>query len=183
MKELLKRLAHLVLGEYSIYQILQRSEGQAAIAAPAGAGFRITPVTRADIEASNDPVMREQAGYAGEGALAYACWHDDQIAGLCFYWHGARYLPRNFWPLQADEAKLVQVITSPRMRGRKVAGTLIALSCADVMTHGFKRTFARVWHSNTPSLRAFAGAGWTRCAMVIEINPFRQARPWRLRLP
>ncbi|MDQ2988287.1 MAG: hypothetical protein M3R60_04220 [Pseudomonadota bacterium] len=59
---------------------------------------------------------------------------------------------------------------------------LIAGSCADVMRRGFERVFARVWHSNEPSLRAFAGAKWTRCATVIEVNPFRRARPLRFRV-
>jgi RimJ/RimL family protein N-acetyltransferase len=126
--------------------------------------------------------MQEQAGYAGEEALAYACMHEGQIVGLCFYWYGARYLQRNFWPLQSAEAKLVQIITSPRMRGKRVAGTLIASSCDDVMKRGFERVFARVWHSNEPSLRAFAGAGWWRCAKVFDVNPFRRPQPMRFRL-
>lgn len=183
MKELLKKLAHAILGDYSVYRVLCRESG-AGVAAASGqaATYRVVPVDRDTILASADPLMQEQAGYAGEQALAYACMHGDQIVGLCFYWYGERYLRRNFWPLKSTEAKLVQIITSPQMRGKRVAGTLIAESCADVMQRGFERVFARVWHSNEPSLRAFAGAQWTRCATVIEVNPFRRARPFRFRL-
>lgn len=183
MKELLKRLAHAILGDYSVYHVLYREKGANVVVATGQTSpYRVVPIDRDTILACADPLMQEQAGYAGEQALAYACMQGDQIVGLCFYWYGERYLPRNFWPLQSAEAKLVQIITAPRMRGKRVAGTLIAGSCADVMERGFERVFARVWHSNEPSLRAFGGAQWTRCATVIELNPFRRARPFRFRV-
>ncbi|WP_028103263.1 GNAT family N-acetyltransferase [Pseudoduganella violaceinigra] len=184
MKELLKRLAHVVLGEYAIYRILQRrtAAGPAPIP-PQAAGFDIGPVQRAEIEACSDPLMREQAFYAGDGACAYACREGGRIVGLCFYWYGERYRPRGFWPLREGQAKLVQIITAPSMRGRKVAPALITVSAADLAEQGFECLFARVWHNNNPSLRAFAAAGWTRCALVVEVNPLRRARPWRLRFP
>lgn len=183
MKALLKRLAHVVLGDYSIYRILERHAGAGpAPMPPQAAAFAIGPVTRAEIEASADPLMREQAFYAGEGAYAYACRDGGRIVGLCFYWYGERYRPRGFWPLQEGQAKLVQIITAADMRGRKVAPALIAASSADMAGQGFERLFARVWHSNTPSLRAFALAGWQPCALVLELNPLRRARPWRWRM-
>jgi hypothetical protein len=181
MKDLLKALARALLGEYAAYHVLRQDRGGAA-AAPQSADYRVVVLERVAIEACPDPLMREQAGYAGEEAIAYACMHGEQIVGLCFYWYGARYLKRNFWPLKAGEAKLVQIITSPQMRGKRVAGTLIAASCADMLGRGFGTVYARVWHSNEPSLRAFAGARWTRCATVVEVNPLRRPRPIRLRL-
>lgn len=182
MKALLKRLAHAMLGDYSIYRVLQRSASAGpAPMPPQAAAFTVGLVQRVDIEACHDPVMREQAFYAGEGARAYACRNDGQIVGLCFYWYGERYRPRGFWPLQDRQAKLVQIITSPAMRGRKVAPALIVASAADMAAQGFDCLFARVWHNNYPSLRAFAAAGWSRCALVVELNPLRRARPWRLR--
>jgi RimJ/RimL family protein N-acetyltransferase len=183
LKALLKRLARLLLGEYSVYVVLQRHAVQAPAPLPPQAdGYRVSLVDRATIEASADAVIREQAGYAGDGALAYACWAEQRIVGLCFYWHGQRYLQRNFWPLQPGEAKLVQIITVADMRGRKVAPTLIVRSCADLMQQGFRTAYARVWHSNTPSLQAFAVAGWTRRALVIDIHPFGKVQPIRLKM-
>lgn len=183
MKALLKRLAHAVLGDYSIYRVLQHHAGQAAAPLPPqAAGFRIGLVQRAEIEASADQLLRQQAFYAGEGARAYACYDGGRIVGLCCYWHGERYRPRGFWPLQAGQAKLVQIITATDMRGRKVAQALIAASGADMAAQGFDVLFARVWHNNHPSLRAFAAAGWRPCALVLELNPLRRARPWRWRM-
>ncbi len=183
MKALLKRLAHAVLGDYSIYRVLQRPAGAGpAPMPPQAAAFAIGPVQRADIEACAEQLLREQAFYAGEGARAYACRDGGRIVGLCFYWYGERYRPRGFWPLQEGQAKLVQIITAPDMRGRKVAQALVAASSADMAAQGFDTLFARVWHNNTPSLRAFAAAGWRPCALVVELNPMRRAQPWRWRM-
>lgn len=131
MKELLKSFARAILGDYYAYYILRRDKVAGAIApSPQTSQYRVVPADRAMIASCADPLMREQAGYAGDGALAYACLHDEQIVGLCFYWYGERYLSRNFLPLKSAEAKLVQIITSPQMRGKRVAGALIAASCA-----------------------------------------------------
>jgi len=183
MKALLKRLAHAVLGDYAIYRVLQGPASGGPAPQPAqAASFSIGLVQRAEIEACADPLMREQAFYAGEGAHAYACRDSGRIVGLCFYWHGERYRPRGFWPLQEGQAKLVQIITASDMRGRKVAQALIAASAADMAARGFHGLFARVWFNNYPSLRAFAAAGWRPCALVVDVNPLRRAKPWRWRM-
>jgi RimJ/RimL family protein N-acetyltransferase len=43
--------------------------------------------------------------------------------------------------------------------------------------------YARIWHNNTPSLRAFEHAGWEPIGTLIEMNPLRLSQPWRFRLP
>lgn len=183
MKTLLKAIARAVLGDYAPYYILVSPAQPSAPPAQGGnTNYRIAPIDEEAIRNCPDSLIREQAAYAGADALAYACHDGDRIVGICFYWHGARYLTRNFWPLKPREAKLVQIITAPDMRGKRVAGTLIAASCAQVLASGFERAYARVWHSNEPSLRAFYGAGWTRRAVVLELNPLRRKKPMRLRL-
>lgn len=180
MRELAKKLARLLFGDYSAYLIYTRSAGDASPTRPGSVTFTIGPVDESAINASPDPLIREQAGYAGPGSYAYACFDDDRIVGVCFYWFGERYLKRNFWPLGDKEAKLVQIISLPQARGRGVATALITASCQDMMQKGFSRVYARIWHSNTPSLRAFERAGWRRVALVFEINPLRRNKPIRL---
>lgn len=183
MKSLAKKLARAVLGDYSIYDVYARSPS-----ANAQAGFAasndvvVRPVDEPALRAQNDPSLREQSGYAGAGSLAYAAYVGDRMLGVCFYWFGDRYRTRNFWPLQADEAKLVQIWVHPDARGRGVATRLIAKSFEAVVEHGFRRSYARIWHSNTPSLKAFERAGWTRIARVVEVNPLRRKRPFRLEM-
>jgi GNAT superfamily N-acetyltransferase len=182
MKEWLKRLLHLVLGDYSVYRIYTRPTGGVPpVRSAKGAGFVVREVDAPELLASQDGLIREQAGYAGDGALAFACFDGDRIVGVCFYWFGERYLKRNFWPLEPGQAKLVQVITLPEMRGRDVASTLVANSLYALRDKGFERSFARIWHSNTPSLRTFGRTGWSYVATVVEINPLRSSRPLRFK--
>lgn len=176
-------MIRLLLGDYSIYGIYANIAEKVALQkTETHATFRVFPVDAAAVGASAEPLISEQIGYAGSGSHAYACFDEDRIVGVCFYWHGERYLKRNFWPLQKGEAKLVQIIVLPEMRGRGVAALLISHSSHYMEANGFPKTFARIWHSNTPSIKAFERAGWMRVALVVEINPFRQSRPYRIRL-
>lgn len=182
-KKFAKMLARMLLGEYAIYHVYSKATGQEACSqSNVPAGFRCAGIDQQSIAASDDPLIREQAGYAGPGACAYACFDGERIVGICFYWFAQRYLQRNFWPLQDGEAKLVQIITLPEMHGRGIARNLIACSSESMQEKNFRRLYARIWHSNTPSLLAFERAGWRRVATVIEINPFRRSRSIRIRL-
>jgi RimJ/RimL family protein N-acetyltransferase len=74
----------------------------------------------------------------------------------------------------------VQIVTIPEMRGFGVASHLLAYAARDMFRIGFHCVYARIWHSNTPSLRAFQRAGWGRVATVIEVNPLRRKTPLRI---
>ena len=177
MKAILKKLLRLVCGDYAVYHVYRN--GPNLPAAPGA--FTVRPVDTEDLRQSPDQDIAEQAFYLGQGAHGFGCFDGDTLVGVCFYWHGQRYLKRNFWPLAEGEAKLVQIITLARMRGRSVAPTLIQESASAMQALGFTRSYARIWHSNTPSLRAFARAGWTRVATVVDVHPFGMARVVRLR--
>lgn len=182
MKELAKKLAGIFFGDYAIYHIYSSSPDElSASGAGAKNNFTVKPVDQGTINSCGETQIREQGGYAGAGSHAYACFDGDHIVGVCFYWFGDRYLKRNFWPLTAGEAKLVQIIVLPEMRGRGVATTLIESSCRDLLAKGFNRAYARIWHSNTPSLMAFERAHWMRIGTVVELNPFRLKTPIRMR--
>lgn len=178
MKKALKAAARALFGDYAVYHIAS-VDLKNSTAAPASQAPHIVAVDRSRILASPDSLIREQADYAGEGAHAFACLEGDRIVALCFYWHDARYAARNFWPLQAGEAKLVQIVTVPDRRGRGLAPALIAQSGARMRSAGFRRLFARIWHSNHPSLAAFERAGWSRVATVVEVHPFGLPKTWR----
>lgn len=177
MKTAAKALARALLGDYAIYFIYTNGEPQPSFDnEPA-----VVPVDLSVLARSADPLIAEQAGYGGDGSMAFALREGTEIVATCFYWHGERYRARGFWPLQPGEAKLVQIITTPAARGRGLATTLIASSTRQLMAQGWTRLYARIWHSNEPSLRAFGRAGWSRCALVIQVNPLRLQSPWRLR--
>lgn len=181
LKELAKKLAKGILKDYSIYRIYSCSE--AALCNPDSAALEIREIDEALLESDPAPLIREQSGYAGPGSHAYACIEGDRIVGVCFYWFGERYVKeRNFWPLAKGEAKLVQIVVTPEMRGRGIATRLVASSFRDMKKKNFHRAFARIWHSNTPSLKAFRRAGWEPVALVIEFAIPGIKRPFRFRL-
>lgn len=182
IKHYAKKLARLILGEYAAFYIYTRAkESRLSSQAKSTSTYSVKEIDEPTIKHSPNALIQEQAWYAGPGTHAYACLDGDRIVGLCFYWYGERYLKRNFWPLADGEAKLVQIISLPEMRGRGVATALIKSSFQDMIEKGFSRMYARIWHSNSPSIRAFERAGWARIALVLEINPLRQRRPIRLR--
>ena len=183
MKKIFKQLLHFVFGEYAVFHIYKGTNASANATPPClppPVRFTVREVGAAELACSTDGLICEQAGYLGDDAFGFACFEGERIAGVCFYWFGARYKTRNFWPLAEHQAKLVQIITVPAMRGHQVASTLIALSTRAMVGKGFDCNFARIWHSNTPSLRAFERAGWGYVATVLEVNPLRARRPVRL---
>jgi GNAT superfamily N-acetyltransferase len=182
MKEIAKRLLRMLLGDYSAYYIYSLSADEPSTPeATSTDALRMRPIDEPVIACCAEPLIREQASYAGAGSRAYACFNGDRIVSVCFYWFGDRYLKRNFWPLAEHEAKLVQIVTLPDMRGRGIASLLIAFSSSEMRKDGFCRLYARIWHSNKPSMIAFERACWHRIATVIEVNPCRLSRPFRIR--
>lgn len=173
---LLRRTLRLLVGEYSAYFIYQSPELNEPVVTP----YSVRAIDAAELEASADEAVRRESSYLGPESLGFACLEGDSIVGLCFYWHGARYRQRNFWPLAADQAKLVQIVTVSRAQGRGVATALIRGSMACVREANFRCAFARVWHSNVASYKAFERAGWRRIAFVAELHPFGRAKPWRV---
>jgi RimJ/RimL family protein N-acetyltransferase len=179
LKDFLKRLAVQLIGEYSPYFIYRWATDCVADRISRKMGFEIRPVDIAQLAAS-DALMQEQAGYLGKESLAFGCFVEGQLVGVCFYWFGERYKSRGFWLLAQGEAKLVQIIVSPAVRGRGVAQELIQASSRAMADAGFSSLYARIWHSNGPSLRAFEKAGWLRTAFVLEFNPFWSKKPARI---
>lgn len=180
MKKLIKRLAALILGDYSAFHIYANSASTNIVPSLLFDGFQFVMIEKKPVESSSDELIRDQAWYHGADTHAYACLVGSRIVGLCYFWHGDRYRTRNYWPLADGEAKLVQLVTVPDMRGRGVASSLIEHASADMTEQGFHRLFARVWYSNKPSSSAFMRAGWSRVAMIIEVHPFCRGKRRRM---
>jgi GNAT superfamily N-acetyltransferase len=174
----LHSFAGRILGEYSLYRMY--SADPVEVAELDGNGYVLGPITDiCEIECSQDPDLRAVVQYCGDEALAFGAWRDGKLAAVCSFWFGARYATRNFWPLQAHEAKLVQIVTSEAFRGRGIASRLIAYASRQMGKLGFCRLYARIWHSHGASVCAFRRAGWKYAGLVIEIFPFGAKKPWR----
>lgn len=178
IKPLLKWIANVVVGNYEIYRIYQ---SPLRIDKPSlRNAAHIEKIDGDRLKRETSPDIRDQAVYAGDGATVYAYFEQENILGVCCYWEGERYRERNFWPLQPDEAKLVQIIVTPEARGKGVATSLIIHSSADLQAMGKSHCYARIWHSNHPSIRAFENAGWQRIATVFHLYPLGRGKRIRL---
>jgi ribosomal protein S18 acetylase RimI-like enzyme len=179
-----KALLRWVFGDYELYKIYQRD--LASCEQPQAARSQLADIENpVAIANSTDPEIRALHEYAGNEAHGFGAWVDGALACVCWFWTGERYRRRNFWPLQDDEAKLVQISTAVRFQGRGIGSELMRFALYRMRTAGFRRAYARIWHSNLPSIRLFEGAGWTCIAFVAVIHPLRSPRPvrfvWRRR--
>lgn len=178
IKPLLKRAARLLFGDYAAYfiYVIEAQDRPAPGKQERGDSLQFVTLTSDSPSSGSDPLIEEQRWYGGEGAYGFACVDGSQVVGVCYFWAGDRYRTRNFWPLKNNEAKLVQVVVAPAMRGRGVATSLIRFAADSMLKNGFERLYARIWVTNGPSIRAFERAGWRRIAMVAGIYP-----PWNSR--
>ena len=177
--KLLRSLAHSLFGDYAIYRIF-RCNTQDCERLVLPAGISVTRIEADELAASDDESLRALAGYAGEDAWGFLLSVAGIPATACWFWAGARYQRRNFWPLAEGEAKMVQITTAEHSRGRGYAPLLVESAVAEMGRLGFHTLYARIWHNNTPSLRVFKKAGWSEIALVAEVFPFGRRKPWRL---
>ncbi|MFV0477115.1 MAG: GNAT family N-acetyltransferase [Parahaliea sp.] len=184
--EIFKKTLRFLLGEYSVYFIYASPDGKKNDALVAeNPAVIVKMVNPSELLQCESLQLQNQSGYMGDESIAYGCWLNNDLVAVCFYWFGRRYATRNFWPLKQQEAKLVQIICSEKSRGQGAATALITASTRELTSvsgnGGFARLYARIWHSNTPSVRAFEKSGWRRIATILEINPLRRKRPLRIK--
>jgi len=180
MSPQLKAIARVVLGDWSVFRIYEFRRDEELVP-DLCSDRRVVEVEVDAVMRCVDATLADQASYCGPDSHAFACHDEGRMAGLCFYWHGERYLKRNYWPLAPHEAKLVQIITAPQWRGQGVARALIAGSARSMFDLGFERLYARVWWSHRSSQAAFVAAGWRHVATVAEFDPLRRGRALRFR--
>jgi GNAT superfamily N-acetyltransferase len=181
MRATITKAARLILGEYAVYRVwaTDRPSKQKT-----DSSLNVRRVVPADLDAADtDQVLREAAWYFGSECDAFGCFDKNRLVGLACYWHGQRYRSRHSWPIEHGAAKLVHIVTVPSERGKGVATLLIAESTSSMLQEGFCTLYARIWHSNIPSLSAFARAGWWPCGWLLQANFLRRQLPWTFRVP
>ena len=173
--------ANWCFGEYSLYFVYRSRSSRPVDSAPSVGLLR---PSREDLLGSKSSVVSEQTWYLGSESEAFGLADGAGLAAVCFFWHGDRYnRERGFWPLGPRQAKLVQIVVDPAARGKGLATRLIQASAAWMHLQGWEVLYARVWHSNHPSLKAFERAGWERIAFVAEVYPLGSKRKRRIQIP
>ena len=172
----LKALTRVILGKYELYRILELTPERLTAAKVTNGEVTLRCLADAtELSAKGaDTDIRRLFDYAAPQSRCFVAEAGNCIVAACWFWYGATYQRRNFWPLAEGEAKLVQVNTAAEHRNRGIAQCLIGYSSRQMFQSGFGRLYARAWHSNTPSLRAFARAGWHEVAFVVTMEPFGQ---------
>jgi len=173
-------VAKIAFGHYELYRIYACSPTRNSPQHPTGCQLaRIYDPQ--DLLSSDDPEMKQLAKYDGAEAYGFFAKVDSRIAAGCYFWTGDLYRrERNFWPLGAKEAKLVQITTGVAFRGRGIAPLLLRFAASEMASLGYERLFARIWHSNRPSLSAFEKAGWEYIAFVVRIFPLGLGSGFRM---
>lgn len=180
MEKLIKATLQKLLGPYERYNIYQRIP---SFAAPA-VDVDVVQISADDCRNSRFPELRSLAAYDGKNAKGFGITLDGELVCACWYWYGERYMQeRGFWPLNARDAKLVQITTAKPARGKNLAKKLIAASAQSMLSSDFERLFARVWVGHKDSERAFEAAGWGRVATTVTFRVPLLGRLVRLQWP
>jgi ribosomal protein S18 acetylase RimI-like enzyme len=179
-KNILMAVLRFLFGEYDFCCIfaspLERESAGASESAI------VVSVDERALSSARSETIREQAWYAGSGSHVFAWTQEQEVVGICAFWFGCRYALRGYWRLEPDEAKLVQVVVDSAHRGRGIGPRLIRNAAARMHALGFAQLYARVWHSNTPSLRAFETAGWQRHGRILDVQLLGVGPRLRIRL-
>ena len=176
----LQLLMRAIFGDYLFYRIFSIELDE--LAEPEPCDFEMGPIRGIErLAESPYPSIQELAKFAGDDAVAFGAWVEGELVSVCWCWGGARGSTRDndFWPLKDDEAKVVQLFTEKSFRCHGIGSRLIAFSAREMKKLGFRRLFARIWHSNRASVRALQKAGWRYIAFVTGVCPFGRKKPLR----
>ncbi|WP_153147807.1 GNAT family N-acetyltransferase [Dechloromonas sp. H13] len=143
-------------------------------------GYRCAEVTGDEVREARQPTIQSEAWYSGEDALGFGVFFGSELVALQWIWFGEGYRRRrNFWPLERNEAKSVELVTAPEHRGLGLATCLKQFSARQLAARGFVRVYSRIWWNNWPSIRVSEKAGWKAVALVVELKTPLRSRPFR----
>ena len=144
-------------------------------------GYRSAEVTGDEVREARQPTIQGEAWYCGEDSLGFGVYFGSELVALQWVWFGDGYRRRrNFWPLERNEAKSVELVTAPEHRGLGLATCLKQFSARQLAAKGFVRVYSRIWWNNWPSIRVSEKAGWKAVAFVVELKTPFHSRPFRL---
>jgi len=184
IKTLGQRLARVFVGRYQLVRIYRKDLSRVQLCDTEGCHFVDLSGSSLFADVASDDI-RSHACYAVTGSYGYGLMEGQRCVCACWYWTKQHsQLPVRFFPeLQKDEAVMVDLVTTARMRGKGYASALIRYSESQLRAAGFCRLRTWVWHSNGPSIRTFEKSGWTYTGFRIEIEPFRRERRFHIYWP
>jgi len=176
-----KAIARALGIEYRCYRMFSLDLVSLSEPSPLPPGYRCAEVTGSKVREARQPTIRDEAWYGGEDSLGFGVFFGSDLVALQWVWFGNGYRRRrNFWPLERNEAKSVELVTAPEYRGLGLATCLKQFSALQLAAKGFVRVYSRIWWNNWPSIRVSEKAGWRSVALVVELTTPLRSRPFRL---
>lgn len=171
-----------VLGiDYSCFRVFSLDLNTPPEPAKLPPGYRFAEVTGDEVREAQQPTIQAEAWYCGEDALGFGVFLGSELVALQWVWFGDGYRRRrNFWPLERNEAKSVELVTAPEHRGLGLATCLKQFTARQLAARGFIRVYSRVWWNNWSSIRVSEKAGWHAVALVVELKTPLRRCPFRL---
>jgi GNAT superfamily N-acetyltransferase len=176
-----KTIARALSMEYSCYRVFSLDLVSLPEPGPLPPDYRCVEVTGAEVREARQPAIQAEAWYCGDDSLGFGVLFRSDLVALQWVWFGEGYRRRrNFWPLERNEAKSVELVTAPEYRGLGLATCLKQFSARQLAAKGFVRLYSRIWWNNWPSIRVSEKAGWRSVALVVEVKTPLRSRPFRL---
>ncbi len=175
MRDLAKRAARLLLGDYRlnrIYTISLTDLPSKDVRSDLKENQRLTALEQTDFDLAPDEQMRDRRWYGGANAYGFGIWEHDALVCMCWCWDHRRP-PGNIWTIQEGEVALVDIITAQSHRGRGLAPTVTHFAAEQLRKQGYRRMYAWIWHNHRSSIRSFEKSGWRYIAFVVELELFR----------
>jgi len=101
--------------------------------------------------------------------------NDEEICSVYVIWGDEyKYNFRNYIPLAENEAKIIDVITARKHRGKGYIGKLLIFTEQTMLDKGIDTLLARIWHSNESSKKAFGKSNWEYSGFKLKLNLFHK---------
>ena len=167
--------------EYCCFRVFTLDLASQPEPAPLPPGYRCAEVSADEVRRASEPMIQGEAWYGSDDSLGFGVYSGSELVALQWVWFGEGYRRRrNFWPLEPNEAKSVELVTAPGHRGLGLATCLKQFSARQLAAKGFVRLYSRIWWNNWPSIRVSQKAGWKAVALVVELTTPLRSRPFRL---
>jgi GNAT superfamily N-acetyltransferase len=172
--------------DYACFKIftvsLKTTEQDRTEALPSG--YRFAELAPSDLKASTIPELQDCLEYGGPGSHTFGIFRGDgTLACVQCVWFGERYRQRGFWPIEADAAVSMHLVTAAAEQGKGLATHLKRYSASRLKEKGFSRLYSRIWWTNRASLRVSEKAGWSRVGTILEVSLPWSQRPVRVVFP
>lgn len=181
MKRFLRGALGWLVSDYRINWIYAASTHSPLLPAPGDSVMVTDDALRVRLAASTTDKMRNSLSYAQAGMEGLALVRQGEPLCVAHFARGHQYDRSATWPLRQGDIALMDIATQESARGQGLAPQVITAASRHFIAGGRSRLIAFIWWSNTPSLRAFAKAGWRRIGLSVE---WRMAgRWWAVRIP